>query len=85
MRSTRIALKDVVRRFEASHRKMLNLIESLAETQLLSPGYFAWTRKNAVITYLSPNMASHYRWAMGHIRKWKKREFPRSGVDASAY
>ena len=67
-------LKQVRSSFEDSHRKMLKLIESLSEKQLLTPGYFPWMRKNAVITYLSPNMASHYRWAMGHIRKWKKRE-----------
>jgi hypothetical protein len=65
-------LPEVLAAFQESHRKMLALIESLSEKQLLTPGYFAWTRTNPLTTYLSPNLGSHYRWAIRHIRRWRR-------------
>jgi len=58
--------------FRASHDEMMRLVASLSGRQLLTPGCYSWTRKNALITYLGPNLASHYRWAIRHIRRWRK-------------
>ena len=66
------SLREAARAFDESHRKMMALAASLSEKQLLTPGYFEWTRKNPLTTYLSPNLGSHYRWAIRHIRRWKK-------------
>ena len=65
-------LKQVLAAFEESHRKMTNLVDSLSEKELLTPGYLPWTRKNPLTSYLSPNLGSHYRWPIRHIRRWKK-------------
>jgi uncharacterized protein (TIGR03083 family) len=65
-------LPQVLEAFRESHRKMLALVEALSEEQLLTPGYFAWTRTNPLTTYLSPNLGSHYRWAIRHIRRWRR-------------
>jgi len=64
--------REMADAFEKSHKKMMALAGSLTEKQLLTPGYFAWTRKNPLTSYLSPNLGSHYRWAIRHIRRWKK-------------
>jgi hypothetical protein len=65
-------LKEVVAAFEGSHGKIMGLIDSLSGKQLLTPGYFKWARDNPLTTYLGPNTCSHYRWAIRHIRRWKK-------------
>jgi len=65
-------LKQVLRAFRDSHERMMQLIESLSDEQLLTPGYFGWTRWNPLTTYLGPNTCSHYRWAIRHIQRWKR-------------
>jgi uncharacterized protein (TIGR03083 family) len=41
------SLAWVRRAFRESHEEMMQLIDSLSEEQLLKPGVYAWTRKNA--------------------------------------
>jgi hypothetical protein len=65
-------LEEVRNAFRDSHSEMMKLILSLSEKQLLTRSYYEWTRKNALITYLGPNMGSHYRWAMKHLHRWKR-------------
>jgi hypothetical protein len=61
---------EMRRQLGSSHRKVLALAEQLTQRQLLEPGHFAWTKKNALVTYLGPNMASHYRFATKALRRW---------------
>lgn len=65
-------LRQVVSAFRDSHRRMMALIDSLSEKQLLAPGYFSWTNEYPLTTYLGPNTCSHYRWAIRHIRRWRR-------------
>lgn len=57
---------------EATHAEVLALARDLSEEQLLRPGAFAWTGKNAVVTYLGANTASHYRFAIKVLKRWKR-------------
>lgn len=56
--------------FDAGHRRILEIIEGLSADELLTPGRFAWTGKHPLATYLGPNTASHYRFAVKVIRRW---------------
>jgi hypothetical protein len=58
--------------FDKGYERILALAQSLTESQLLKPGAFAWTGKNALVTYLSANSASHYRFANKVLKKWMK-------------
>jgi len=66
-------LREVMDAFRDSHNRMIKLIASLSERQLLTPGYFVWARDNPLTTYFAPNTCSHYRWANRHIRRWKRK------------
>jgi uncharacterized protein (TIGR03083 family) len=57
---------------DALHREILDLVESLPEERLLEPGHFSWTGKHPLTTYLGPNTASHDRFAIQVIRRWKR-------------
>lgn len=58
--------------FDQGYERILALTQSLTERQLLRPGAFPWTGKNALVTYLSANSASHYRFANKVLKKWMK-------------
>lgn len=58
--------------YDAGYAKILALTKSLSEKELLMPGAFAWTGKNALVTYLSANSASHYRFANKVLKRWMK-------------
>lgn len=59
-----------LREFSQSHDRTLALAESLSEAQLLEAGHFTWTGRNPLVTYLSANTASHYRFAQRVLRRW---------------
>ena len=46
--------------------------EGLPETELFTPGHYAWTGKNTVVTYLGANTASHYRTAAKILKRWQR-------------
>jgi hypothetical protein len=56
--------------FEAGYRRILALVGSLSEEQILEPGHFAWTGRNPLRTYLGGNTSSHYRFAAKVLRRW---------------
>lgn len=63
------ALEDIQKQFESSYRKMLKTIQGMTEEELFTRGYYAWTNKNALVTYIIPNTSSHYRWARTQMHK----------------
>jgi hypothetical protein len=65
-------LEDIFAAFRASHRQTMQLVESLSEEVLFTPGFYAWTRTNKLATYITANTGSHYRWARTTMRKGLK-------------
>jgi hypothetical protein len=59
--------------FDRGYRGILRLVEDLAPERLLRPGHFEWTGENSLATYLGPNTASHYRFAIRVIKRWQRR------------
>lgn len=56
--------------FDASYREILTLARELEETEILTPGFFPWTKKVPLMTYLAANTSSHYRTATKFIKRW---------------
>jgi hypothetical protein len=56
--------------FDSGYARILKLVESLSEKELLTPGHFSWTGRNPLTTYIGPNTASHYRFALKVIERW---------------
>ncbi len=62
-------LASIRRKLKLSHGRVCKLVDSISEIQLLKPGQFEWTGKNALMSYIAPNTVSHYRWATKKIRR----------------
>lgn len=60
----------VTARFDAGFNRILEIVDALTPEQLLMSGHFRWTGNNALATYLAPNTASHYRFALKMIKRW---------------
>ena len=56
--------------FDDGFDRILEIVEALSPEHLLLPGQFSWTGKNSLATYLTPNTASHYRFALKVIKRW---------------
>lgn len=70
----RRTLKAVLRDYEASHQRMLELIGSTSDADLSTVGRFRWTGPTWTLSdYCRAETASHYRWARRWIRRWLRR------------
>jgi len=63
---------EVWSEFSTTYRTVLDLARSLSEAELLEAGHFEWTGRNALVTYLGANTASHYRFAQKVLKRWVK-------------
>ena len=59
--------------FEATYQEILALLTLLSEAAILEPGHFQWTGKNALVTYVGANTASHYRFARKAVKRLERR------------
>ena len=60
-------------KLKVTHEKMFKLIESLDEKQFLESGYYKWTGKYSLSTYLASTLGAHYKWAHDTIKKGIKK------------
>lgn len=56
--------------FDSGYRRIVRIVEALSPEQLLESGHYEWTGKHPLTTYLGPNTASHYRFAVKVIKRW---------------
>ena len=61
------------RKLRYSHRRILKLLSEFQPDELFKPGKFSWTGKSGLISYVAPNLAGHYRWAVRKIKSIRKK------------
>src|SRR5450756_2969857 len=66
------ALDDVRSQLDASHKHMLEVVASLSEEELFTPGRYAWIGINTLASYVDSCAGDHYRWALSGIRRGTK-------------
>jgi hypothetical protein len=59
--------------FESTYQEILELLARLPEPAIFEPGHFPWTGKNALVTYVGANTASHYRFAQRAVKRLERR------------
>ena len=71
----RRSLKAVLRDYEAFHGRMLKLIETTSDADLVTLGRFKWLGPTWTLSdYCRAETASHYRWASKWIRPWLRKQ-----------
>jgi hypothetical protein len=65
-------LANVLEKFQQSFQQTLNLLKSLPETDIFTPGLHRWQNKNMLASYFKSCTSSHYLWARKEISKGLK-------------
>lgn len=55
-----------------SHKKLMDVVAGLSDEELFTRGYFKWTGNNALGSYMTSNLSSHYDWAIKKIKAHRK-------------
>ena len=64
-------LQAVLSDYRRYHERVVALIESLPDADLVTLGRFAWTGPSWTLSdYLRASTAAHYLWARTRIRRW---------------
>ena len=67
----RRSLKAVMADYEAYHARVVALIETLPDADLVTLNRFSWTGPSWTLSdYLRASTAAHYLWARTRIRRW---------------
>lgn len=67
-----VELPDARSAFEASHARVLGLIEAHTNDELFSHGVYPWTKSTTLGAYFVSATSSHYDWAMKKLRRHKR-------------
>jgi hypothetical protein len=64
-------LRAVLEDYRVYHQRVLDLIDTVAEEDLVTLGRFSWTGPSWTLSdYLRASTAAHYLWAGTRIRRW---------------
>jgi hypothetical protein len=67
-----VPLNAVKEGFEASHKEVLAVLDTISDEALTTPGYYPWTKSTTLLSYFVSCTSSHYHWASGEIKRWVK-------------
>jgi hypothetical protein len=60
--------------YQESYKKILAAIQTMDDTQLFTPGHFAWTGDKLLVDFVTTNTSKHYQWAKTQLRQWMKEQ-----------
>jgi hypothetical protein len=63
---------EVMDKFQKSYKQIMNLLNSISEQDLFTPGLHKWQNKNMLAAYFKSSTSSHYLWARKEITKGLK-------------
>jgi hypothetical protein len=68
-------LQAVLKDYHSYHKRIVRLIKTLSDEDLITLGRFPWTGSSWTLSdYLRASTAAHYLWARTRIRRWWKRQ-----------
>jgi hypothetical protein len=67
----RRSLQAVLHDYRSYHERMVELVKTLPDADLITLGRFSWTGPSWTLSdYLRASTAAHYLWARTRIRRW---------------
>jgi hypothetical protein len=71
----RRSLQAVLDDYRSYHERIVTLIKTLPDSDLITLGRFSWTGPSWTLSdYLRASTAAHYLWARTRIRRWWKKQ-----------
>jgi hypothetical protein len=78
----RRSLEAVLRDYETYHDRVIVLINTLSDADLVTLKRFSWTGPSWTLSdYLRASTAAHYLWARNHIRRWRRAQAKASAAE----
>lgn len=71
-RNQSVSLEEALEQFKESHRKVIELIESMSNEELFRKNAFDWVGGSTIGSYFVSVTGSHYDWAMKKIKAHRK-------------
>lgn len=68
----RLSLDEELVDFRNSNIKIVRLLESIQENELITARYDTWMGRRSLIKLVSAVTWERYRWAKGHLRIWSR-------------
>lgn len=69
-----VSLHEIQAKFAASHDEVRATIKPIPEKELVTRGFYAWTKSTTLLSYFVSCTSSHYHWAYEEIRRWVKEQ-----------
>ena len=71
-RNQSVSPEEALEQFKESHRKVIELIESMSNEELFQKNAFDWVGGSTIGSYFVSVTASHYDWAMKKFKAHRK-------------
>ncbi len=65
-------LEEILTELHAFYEQIMAVIEGIPETDMFTPGRFAWTGSLTLADYIAGNTCNHYAWGNRQVKKWIK-------------
>lgn len=60
-----VTLNQAVKKLKLSHERVMQLIESHTNEEIMTKKYYKWTKTSNLYSYFAANTSNHYVWAIG--------------------
>lgn len=67
-----IATDDAMNRLRDTHKKVLDLAESFADSELFEKAHYNWTGTTSLGSYFISTTSAHYDWALKKLKAHRK-------------
>lgn len=59
-----VTLNQAIKKLKLSHERVMNLIRSHSNEEIITKKYYKWTKTSNLYSYFAANTSKHYIWAM---------------------
>lgn len=59
-----VTLSQAIKKVKLSHERIMNMIRSHANEEIMTKKYYKWTKTSNLYSYFAANSSNHYTWAI---------------------
>lgn len=59
-----VTLNQAIKKLKLSHERVMNLIKSHTNEEIMTKKYYKWTKTSNLYSYFAANTSNHYLWAI---------------------
>lgn len=63
-----VTINLAIKKVKLSHDRVMKLIESHREEEIMTKKYYKWTKTGNLYGYFAANTSNHYKWAIKNVK-----------------